>query len=306
MSLKGPLLSAVESQDNAWCLVGPEGRHKHWQSAQGSAAASVNNKVDFSLASLPGPAIASILHHLDIYSSHQLARTCRTCAREAAHYRTHYKRDYCAKILPSVQSVAGTCGDRYPYGELKCAWTGSSCDALPYIHTMSQQPDFLASMWKAAWSAVPHSFFADIRSMWGEAMSDDFGYGNKASCLTIHLFIHSTTPLHVSLAWLQAFCETAKATIIQKFLDEGAGYVDNVMDVTCWVYRPQGQLQEDECDGVESPQGGSWKYVSQHPPPNRDWYSRYDPVAWKPEHSIAVTGSWCDFEKQVFTCEPFP
>ncbi|KAL0048381.1 hypothetical protein WJX82_001957 [Trebouxia sp. C0006] len=86
MSLKGPLLSAVESQDNAWCLVGPE-----------------------------GPAIASILHHLDIYSSHQLARTCRTCAREAAHYRTHYKRDYCAKILPSVQSVAGTCGDRYPY-----------------------------------------------------------------------------------------------------------------------------------------------------------------------------------------------
>ena len=194
--MQGPLLSAVESQDNTWCLVGPEGRHKHWQSAQGSAAASVNNKVDFSLASLPGPAIASILHHLDIYSSHQLARTCRTCAREAAHYRTHYKRDYCAKILPSVQSVAGIRGDHYGdrYGELKCAWTGSSCDALPYIHTMSQQPDFLASMWKAAWSAVPHSFFTDIRSMWGEAMSGDFGYGNKGSCLTIQLFaLHRCT-----------------------------------------------------------------------------------------------------------------
>ncbi|KAL0019767.1 hypothetical protein WJX79_005123 [Trebouxia sp. C0005] len=67
----------------------------------------------------------------------------------------------------------------FPYGEITCVWTGSSCDALPYIHAMSQQPDFLASMWKAAWSAVPHSFCADIRSFWGDAMSGDFGYGNK-------------------------------------------------------------------------------------------------------------------------------
>jgi len=187
-----------------------------------------------------------------------------------------------------------------------CAWTGSSSDALPYIHTMSQQPDFLASMWKAAWSAVPHSFCADIRSMWGEAMSvDRGGGGNKCSCLTIHLLIQSTTPLHMSLAWLQAFCEIAKATFIQKFLDEGAGYVDSVMDITCWVYRPQGQLQEDECDGVESPQGGSRKFVCLHPEPVRDWHSRYEPVARRPEDSIAVTGSWCDFEEQDFTCKPF-
>ncbi len=264
----------------------------------------MNHKFDFSLASLPGPALASIFHHLDIHSFHQLALTCRACAREAAHHRTRYNTNYCAKILPKVQSIAGTSYGGSPYGTLNCAWTGRSSDALPYIHAMSQQPDFLASMWKAAWSAVPHSFCADIRSMWGEAMSGDFGYGNKGSCLTICLFIHSTTPLHVSLAWLQAFCETAKATIIEKFLDEGAGYVDNVMDITCWVYRPQGQLQENECDGVESPQGGSWKFVCQHPHPNRDWYSRYEPVASKPEHSVAVTGSWCNFGEEGFTGKP--
>jgi len=273
--------------------------------AEDSAAASMDPKFDFSLASLPGPAIASILHHLDIYSSHQLALTCQACAREAAHHRSHNKNDYCAKILPKVQSIAGRSYGGSPYGDLNCAWTGSSSDALPYIPTMSEQPDFLASMWKAAWSAVPHSFCTDIRSMWGEAMSDDFGSGlNKCSCLTIHLFIQSTTPLHVTLVWLRAFCETAKATIIQKFLDEGAGYVDSVMDVTCWVFRPQGQLQEDECDGVESPQGGSWKFVCQHPEPNRDWHTRYEPVAWRPEDSIAVTGSWCDFEEPVFTRKP--
>jgi len=302
--VQGPLLSALDSQDNTWCLVGPAGRHKHWQPAKGNAAASVNHKSDFSLASLPGPAIASIFHHLDIYSSHQLALTCQACAREAAHHRTHYKNDYCAKILPKVQSTAGTCYGGSPYGILNCAWTGSSSDALPYIHTMSQQPDFLASMWKATWSAVPHSFCADLRSMLGEAMSGEFGFGNKSSRLTIDLFIHSTTPLHVSLAWLQAFCETAKATIIEKFSNAVAGYVDNAMDITCWVYRPQGQLQEDEYDGVESPQGGPWKFVCQHPHPNRDWYSRCEPVASKPEHSIAVTGSWCEFEGKVFTCKP--
>ncbi|DBA81114.1 TPA: hypothetical protein ACH3X2_007086 [Trebouxia sp. C0005] len=305
MSLEGPSLSALDNQDSTWCLVGPAGRHKHWQPAKGSAAASVNNKFGFSLASLPGPAIASIFQHLDIYSSYQLAQTCRACAREAAHYRTHCKSDYCTKILPKVQSLAGTGYSGFPYGEITCVWTGSSCDALPYIHAMSQQPDFLASMWKAAWSAVPHSFCADIRSFWGDAMSGDFGYGNKGDCLTIHLFIHSTIPLHVSLAWLQAVCRTAKATLIQKFLDEGAGYVDNVMDITCWVYRPQGQLQQDECDGVETPQGGSWKYLCQHPPPNQDYYSRYEPVASKPEDIVTVTGSWCEFEVQSFTCKHF-
>ncbi len=138
--------------------------------------------------------------------------------------------------------------------------------------------------------------------MLGEAMSGEFGFGNKSSRLTIDLFIHSTTPLHVSLAWLQAFCETAKATIIEKFSNAVAGYVDNAMDITCWVYRPQGQLQEDEWEsesrGDKSPEGGPWKFVCQHPAPDRDFYSRYSAVALHahPEHNIAVTGSWCEFE----------
>jgi hypothetical protein len=269
--------------------------------AEDSAAASMDPKFDFSLASLPGPAIASILHHLDIYSSHQLALTCQACAREAAHHRSHNKNDYCAKILPKVQSIAGRSYGGSPYGDLNCAWTGSSSDALPYIHTMSQQPEFLTSMWKAAWSTVPHSFFTDLNSMLGDAMSGKVKIMNHCSPLTIHLFIRSSTPLHVPLAWLQAFCETAKATIIEKFLDAVAGYVDDAMDIACWVYRPQGQLQEDEFaaefDEHESPLGGPWKYVCQHPPPSMSSLtSQYTPVASNPEHSIAVTGSWCEFE----------
>ena len=153
--MQGPLLSATDSQDNTWCLVGPSGRHKHWQPAEGSAAtsmspkpadgsaaasmnprpaedsaaaskiprpaedsaaASMDPKFDFSLASLPGPAIASILHHLDIYSSHQLALTCQACAREAAHHRSHNKNDHCAKILPKVRSIAGRSYGGSPYG----------------------------------------------------------------------------------------------------------------------------------------------------------------------------------------------
>ena len=103
------------------------------------------------------------------------------------------------------------------------------------------------------------------------------------------------------MAWLQAFCETAKATIIEKFLDAVAGYVDDAMDIACWVHRPQGQLQEDEfaaeCDEHESPSGGPWKYVCQHPPPSMcSLDSQYKPVALNPEHSIAVTGQWCEFE----------
>ncbi len=133
-------------------------------------------------------------------------------------------------------------------------------------------------------------------------MDPESGWHGKCCQLTIHLFIHSTTPLHVSLAWLQAFCETAKATLIEKFFDAVAGYVDNVMDISCWVYRPALQLREesDEFDaefkGHESPEGGPWKFVCQHPPPSRDWYSRYPAVASHPEHDIAVTGDRCEFE----------
>ncbi len=298
--MQGPLLSALDSKDNSWCLVGPAGRHKHWQPANGSAA-SVNNKVEFLLASLPGPAIASIFHHLDIYSSHQLALTCQACAREAAHHRTHYKSDYCAKILPKVHSIAKRSSwGLSPYGTITCAWTGSSSDALPYIHTMSQQPEFLTSMWKAAWSTVPHSFYADLRSMTGGAMDVEFDGGSRGDRLTINLLIHSSTRLHVSWAWLQAFCETAKATLIEKFFHAVAGYVDSVMDITCWVYRPQGQLQMDEweSESMGSPQGGPWKFVCQHPGPDRDHYSSYLAVASHqyPEQNIAVTGSWCEFE----------
>lgn len=283
MPLKGPLLSAENSQDNTWCSVGPSGRHKHWQPAQGCAAASMNSKpaggcaapsmnpkFDLPLASLPGPAIASIFHRLDIYSSHQLALTCQACAREAAYHRNHNKTDCCAKILPKVQSTVG--GEiPFPVGILNCAWTSSSSDALPYVHTMSQQPEFLSSMWKAAWSTVPHSFYADLRSMTGHAMDTDWGGCDKLLPLTIYLAIHSTTPLHVSLAWLQAFCETAKATLIEKFFIAVAGYVDSVMDITCRVFRPQGPLQEDEwvsqSSADTSPQGGPWKFVCQYPHP---------------------------------------
>ena len=292
----GPVAERVRQPRQHLVLAG---RHKHCQPAMASAAASLKHERDFSLAFLPGPAIASILHHLDIYSSYQLALTCQACAREAAHHRTHYKDEYCAQILPKVQSIAGDYG--FPYGSLSCAWTGTSSDALPYIHTMSIQPDFLASMWKAAWSTVPHSFFTDLNSMLGDAMSGKVKIMNHCSPLTIHLFIRSTTPLHVPLAWLQAFCETAKATIIEKFLDAVSGYVDDAMDIACWVYRPQGQLHEDEfaaeLDEHESPLGGPWKYVCQNPPPSMSSLtSQYTPVASNPEHSIAVTGSWCEFE----------
>lgn len=151
MPLKGPLLSAENSQDNTWCSVGPSGRHKHWQPAQGCAAASMNSKpaegcaapsmnpkFDFPHASLPGPAIASIFHHLDIYSSHQLALTCQACAREAAYHRNHNKTDCCAKILPKVQSIVG--GEiPFPVGILNCAWTSMLC------HTYTPCPNSLSS-----------------------------------------------------------------------------------------------------------------------------------------------------------------
>ena len=174
--------------------------------------------------------------------------------------------------------------------------------ALPVMLCHTYTPCLYSLIsWQACWSTVPHSFFTDLNSMLGDAMSGKVKIMNHCSPLTIHLFIRSSTPLHVPLAWLQAFCETAKATIIEKFLDAVAGYVDDAMDIACWVYRPQGQLQEDEFaaefDEHESPLGGPWKYVCQHPPPSMSSLtSQYTPVASNPEHSIAVTGSWCEFE----------
>ncbi len=134
--------------------------------------------------------------------------------------------------------------------------------------------------------------------MTGGAMDVEFDGGSRSCRLTIYMMIRSSTRLHVSLAWLQAFCETAKATLIEKFFHAVAGHVDSVMDITCWVYRPQGQLLKDEWEAESrgSPQGGPWKFVCQHPDPDRDFYSRYSAVASHPEHNIAVTGSWCEFE----------
>jgi len=296
------LLNATDSQDNIWCSVGPAGRHKHWQPAKGNAAASMNHNHVLPLASLPGPAFASVFHHLDNYSFRQLALTCRVCAREAAHHRARYNTNYCAKILPKVQGIAGQHYGRSPYGRLECAWTGRSSDALPYIHHMSKQPDFLASVWKAAWSAIPHSFFADICSMWDKSGQH---YECRDLIISICLFIHSTTPLHVSLAWLRALWKTAEATIKQKFVDEGAGY-DCEIFIEFSVYRPQGELQENEYlyHGVESPQAGSWKFVCESYREG-NYVSCFEPVASKPEDSIAVTGSWCEFGEEGFGKEGF-
>lgn len=76
----------------------------------------------------------------------------------------------------------------------------SSSDSLPYIHTMSKQPDFLASMWKAAWSAVPHSFFPDLNSMLGEATSgkvEIMKYCNPLTITCSYIALH-----HCMCPWL--------------------------------------------------------------------------------------------------------
>lgn len=267
------------------------------------------------LTCLPArPALATIFYHLDCYSAHRFALTCQACAREAAHHNPCCKSEFCAKILPKVQSATGT-SCRYLFGMFNCAWTGSSTNALPYMYAMSQQPDFLTTMWKEAWSRVPPSFCTDLRSVLAETGASGSFRGENPQ-LIINLFIHSAVPLHVDRVWLQHFCESAKATMMGRLTFLNAAVMEELggrfVHIRCDVYRPQGKLEEDllACDASyvleRPPCVGSWQHVCQPVPPEGHCYRCY-PRTCKFEHNTAITGSWCDFDGTgvEFICDAF-
>ena len=99
--------------DDAWCSVGPSGKHKHCGPATAAPPAETKGKgpgpnASLSFADLPGPALNSIFCQSDCVTGHILAQTCHTCAKEYFHYRSlsTFSAKCCGELLPNFSLVA--------------------------------------------------------------------------------------------------------------------------------------------------------------------------------------------------------
>ena len=240
-----------DHQHDDWFSAGPRGKHKHWAAAVVTPEPALS--ANFSLATLPGPAMASIFHNSDYVTAHQLAQTCHACAREYEYYTSTsaFSAKCCQEWLPQFEKCepdkSRAWWDNRPCTKDYCfTWTKGSADGLQHIYAMSHQPSFLRKMWRAA---IPGTFQPDLSALAFDTARTYWGDKPQLT-VKVDLFLHSCSRLQLPYLWLCGpFLETAAAAIADK-INASASYH---IEFQFCVYRPaqENQWQLIISEGVD-------------------------------------------------------
>lgn len=247
-------------QDNGWCRVGAQGRHRHVPSQQGNRAgatpksllrsnlhqpihilkAETTNKApadcQISLLALPAPALASIFQHLDSVAGFRLAQTCRTCEIEFAQQRSDFINKAWKELAPKVtRDPPGPpkLAHSHPYGtrrnpvSMHLKWEEYPGSALRRLYAISQQPDhvhLVNEMWRQAW---PKTLWSDLLcdgmpEEWPAIVENDWGPGHTMPSINIEIQVASDERLSLPWNWLALLLLYAPAAGLRHYFNTNA------------------------------------------------------------------------------------
>ena len=270
-----------------WSSAGPRGKHKHWAAANVIPEPALSP--NFSLATLPGPAMASIFHNSDYVTAHRLAQTCHACAREYNYYTSTsaFSAKCCQEWLPQFEKCEPD--NRSCTKDYRFTWTEDSADGLQHIYAMSHQPGCLRKMWRAA---IPGNIQPDLSALAFDTARTYWGDKPQLT-VKVDLFLYSCSRLQLSMLWLlQPFLETAAAAMADKINAFASYHIEFEFE----VYRP---AQENQWQLINSrsivivPKGSKthehcYDFVSE-----TSCESRYYDALLEDREKVAVTGPWC-------------